>query len=100
MHWSELIGGDVIVSPPCKWQRRFNASDVTVENRIGRPVEAKIVGELEKKFPDFVRAYSDGGMTIQEFDMFGPTARTLRQFVEACHELERQIREVMIPNPD
>jgi transaldolase len=28
MHWSELIGGDVVISPPCKWQRRFNASDV------------------------------------------------------------------------
>jgi transaldolase len=100
MHWSELIGGDVIVSPPCKWQKRFNASDVTVENRMGRPVDERIVGELERKFPDFVRAYSDGGMTVREFDAFGPTARTLRQFVEACHELEGQIREVMIPNPD
>jgi transaldolase len=100
MHWSELIGGDVIVSPPCKWQKRFNASDVTVENRIARPLDDKIVGELEKKFPDFVRAYSDGGMTVREFDTFGPTARTLRQFIEACHELEGQIREVMIPNPD
>jgi len=100
MHWSELMGGDVIISPPCKWQKRFNASDVTVENRMERPVDGKIVSELEKKFPDFVRAYSDGGMTLQEFDTFGPTARTLRQFVEACHELERQIREVMIPNPD
>ena len=30
MHWSELIGGDVVVSPPYKWQLRFNASDVEV----------------------------------------------------------------------
>jgi transaldolase len=73
---------------------------VTVEDRMGRPVDGRIVGELERKFPDFVRAYSDGGMTVREFDTFGPTARTLRQFVEACHELEGQIREVMIPNPD
>jgi transaldolase len=100
MHWSEFIGGDVVISPPCKWQKRFNSSDVTVENRISRPVDPKIVSDLMKKFPDFARAYIDGGIAIEDFDTFGPTARTLRQFIEACHELERQIRDFMIPNPD
>lgn len=100
MHWSELIGGDVVISPPNKWQRRFNSSDVTVENRIAKPVDAKIVDELSKKFPDFARAYTDGGMAVAEFDAFGPTVRTLRQFIEACHELEGVIREFMLPNPD
>jgi transaldolase len=100
MHWSEFIGGDVVISPPCKWQKRFNASDVTVENRISRPVDERVLSELTKKFPDFVRASSEGGMAIEEFDTFGPTARTLRQFIEACHELEAQIREFMLPNPD
>ena len=56
MHWSELIGGDVVVSPPCKWQKKFNASDVTVQNRISTPVDPKIIAELLKKFPDFARA--------------------------------------------
>ncbi len=100
MHWSELIGGDIVVSPPSKWQKRFNASDVTVEDRIAKPVNANIVNDLMKKFPDFVRASRDGGIAIEDFDTFGPTARTLRQFIEACHELEGQIREFMIPNPD
>jgi hypothetical protein len=35
-----------------------------------------------------------------EFDSFPPTRRTLRQFIAACHELDGQIREVLIPNPD
>ena len=100
MHWSEFIGGDVVISPPCKWQRRFNASDVTVEDRMSRPVDEKIVNELVKKFPDFVRAYTDGGLSVKEFDAFAPTVRTLRQFIGACHELEEQIREFMLPNPD
>ena len=26
MHWSEFIGGDVVISPPYAWQLRFNAS--------------------------------------------------------------------------
>jgi transaldolase len=100
MHWSELIGGDVVISPPCKWQKRFNASDVTVEDRISAPVDEKIVTELIKRFPDFVRAYSEWGIAIEEFDTFGPTVRTLRQFIEACHQLEGQVREIMLPNPD
>jgi transaldolase len=100
LHWSELIGGDVVISPPCKWQKRFNASDVTVENRISRPVDPRIVAELLKKFPDFARAYREDGMTVDEFDTYPPTVRTLRQFIEACHELEGQVRDLMLPNPD
>jgi transaldolase len=49
MHWSEFIGGDVVISLPCKWQKRFNASDVTVETWISTPVDAKIIGELVKE---------------------------------------------------
>ena len=100
MHWSELIGGDLVLSPPCKWQKRFNDSDVTVENRIGTPVDPKIVGELLKKFPDFARAYNEDSLSIADFDTFGPTARTLRQFLEACHHLSSLIRDFMLPNPD
>lgn len=100
MHWSEFIGGDVVISPPCPWQKRFNASDVTVENRIDTPVDPKIVGELLKKFPDFVKTYNADGMTEDEFDTYPPTVRTLRQFIDACHELEGQVRELMLPNPD
>jgi transaldolase len=100
MHWSELIGGDLVVSLPCKWQERFNSSDITVANRIDIPVDEKIVSELLRKFPDFGRAYNENGIEIAAFDTFGPTARTLRQFIEACHELCAQIRDFMVPNPD
>ena len=100
MHWSELIGGDVVISPPYKWQKRFNESDVTVANRIDTPVDPRVVNELLKKFPDFGRAYSEDGIAVTDFDTFGPTARTLRQFIEACHEMCAQIREFMVPNPD
>ena len=100
MHWSELIGGDLVVSPPYSWQVRFNTSDIEVRSRIGEPVQEKIVDELSRKFPDFVRASSEGGLSIEEFDTFGPTRRTLRQFVAACHDLDGVVRDFLIPNPD
>ena len=100
LHWSEFIGGDVVISPPAKWQKRFNASDVTVANRIDTPVDPKIVNELLKKFPDFGRAYNQAGLQVHEFDSFAPTRRTMRQFIEACHDLCAQTRDLMLPNPD
>ncbi len=100
MHWSEFIGGDVLISPPHKWQVRFNASDIEVVPRIDNPVDPKIVNELLLKFPDFKRAYTEDGLSINDFDSFGPTRRTLRQFIAACHELPAMIRDRMLPNPD
>jgi transaldolase len=100
MHWSEFIGGDVVISPPYSWQVRFNASDVQVRPRIDEPVDPKIVGELTKKFAEFRRASEENGMTLEEFDTFGATRRTLRQFVAACHDLDAIVRDFQIPNPD
>lgn len=95
-HWSEFIGGDVVISPPWLWQQRYNASDVTVENRMNTPVDAKIIAELEKKFVDFRRAYDENGMTVEEFDSYGATVRTLSQFCQATSNVIATIREMMI----
>ncbi len=100
MHWSELIGGDVVISPPYSWQVRFNASDIEVLPRIDNPVQAVIISTLCRKFPDFQRAFAEDGMSVSEFDSFGPTLRTLRQFVAACHDLDGLVRDIMLPNPD
>ena len=100
MHWSEFIGGDVVISPPYSWQVRFNASDIEVCSRIDRAVDPNIVEDLSRKFGDFRRAYSDGGISVDEFDAFAPTRRTLRQFITACHDLDAVVRDFMLPNPD
>src|ERR1700731_2150457 len=100
MHWSEFIGGEVVISPPYSWQVRFNVSDIEVRKRIDDPVNPKIVDELSSKFADFRCAYTEGGMTLEQFDSFGPTRRTLRQFIGACHDLDGLVRDFLLPNPD
>jgi transaldolase len=100
MHWSEFIGGDVVISPPCAWQMRYNASDVEVIDRIDTPVDPRIVQELYKKFADFRRAYDENGLTVDEFDTYPCTVRTLRQFIQATSDLGAVIRNVMLPDPD
>jgi transaldolase len=100
MHWSEFIGGDLVISPPYSWQVRFNASDVEVRSRIDDPVRPEIESELSRKFEDYRRASTENGLSTSEFDSFGPTRRTLRQFVSACHDLDAVVRDVLIPDPD
>jgi transaldolase len=100
MHWSEFIGGDVVISPPYSWQVRFNASDIEVRSRIDKPVDPQIIEELSKKFADFRRAYTEGGILMEDFDSFGPSRRTLRQFIAACHDLDGLVRDILLPNPD
>ncbi len=100
MHWSEFIGGDVVISPPHKWQVRFNASDIDVVPRIDTPVRGRDAREPDevRGLPSLLRR--EDGIAVDDFDAFGPTRRTLRQFVSACGDLNAQIREFMIPNPD
>ena len=100
MHWSEFIGGDVVISPPYSWQLRFNASDIEVRSRIDEPVREEIEMELFRKFADFRHASTENGLSVEEFDSFGPTRRTLRQFIAACHDLDGVVRDVLIPDPD
>jgi transaldolase len=97
MHWSEFIGGDLVVTIPYAWQVRFNASDIEVVSRIDNPVDPKVVAELLKRFVDFRRAYSEDGLSVAEFDSFGPTRLCFREFISAIADLDSLVRDIMIP---
>lgn len=99
MHWSQLVGGDVVISPPFEWQERLNASGIEPLPRIDEPVPDAVLGGLHESFPEFRRAYEPGGMTLGEFEGFGATRRTLRQFLGACADLESVVRDVLLPDP-
>ena len=98
MHWSEFVGGDVVVSPPFAWQQLINNSGYKVVERMDVPVRDDIMETL-LGIPEFVRAYEPDGMTPEEFTQFGATRKTLRGFLESDNDLDRLVREVLIPKP-
>ncbi|HYM50850.1 MAG TPA: transaldolase family protein [Candidatus Limnocylindrales bacterium] len=100
MHWSELIGAEAVISPPYSWQKRFNAGDIEAKPRIDDPVDPRVVDALLAHFPDFRRAYAEEGLSVDEFDRFPPTVRTLRQFIGAVSDLDALVRDVLLPSPD
>lgn len=99
LHATEFVGGDVVVSLPPTWWRRINASDLSCEPRIDRPVPPAVLDTLLARFDDFRRAYEPDGLDPEEFDTFPPTLRTLRQFIAALDEVEVFVRDVITPEP-
>jgi transaldolase len=97
MQWSELQGGDLVVSPPFDWQKRINENGIVAEDRIDVPVDPEILRTLRERVPEFSRAYDEDGMAVDEFDTFGATVRTLRQFLEADEQLDRIVRDILLP---
>ena len=63
MHWSQLVGGDVVISPPFEWQVRLNASGIEPLPRIDEPVDPAVLDTLYTRFPEFRRAYDADGMS-------------------------------------
>lgn len=100
LHWSELIGGDIVLTIPFAWQKLFNDSDIAVVPRFDDPVPAAVLEELSAKVPDFVRAYEPDGLAVDEFDSFGATRRTLRGFIASYQDLCAVVRDAMLPSPD
>ncbi|HEX6761174.1 MAG TPA: transaldolase family protein [Gaiellaceae bacterium] len=100
LHWSQLIGGDIVLTIPHKWQLLFNASDIEVTPRFDDEVPEAVLSELEAKLPDFRRAYEPDGLSVDEFDTFGATRRTLRGFIASYQDLVAVVRDVMLPDPD
>lgn len=100
LHWTELVGGDVILSLPHAWQLRFNASGITPVARMDEPVDSAILEDLLTRIPDFRRAYEPDGMAPSDFAAYGASARTLRGFIKSYHDLQGAIRDIVLPDPD
>jgi transaldolase len=100
MHWSQLVGGEVVISPPFEWQQKLNASGIEPLPRMDEPVAPAVLDTLYERIPDFRRAYDVDGMTPDEFLDYGATRKTLRQFLSACADLEALVRDVLLPDPE
>ena len=98
LHLSELVGGDLVISPPFEWQEQINRNDLRLPARIDEPVDAGIIEALSR-LDDFRAAYEPDGLRPEEFEPFGPSRRTLRQFLEADAALDALVRDILVSAP-
>ena len=97
--WSELIGGDIVLTIPPAWQRLLNASSLEVRPRLDEPVDEDVLSELQEKIPDFRLAFEPEGLASIELEGYGAAVRTLRQFIAAYRDLQSHIRDLVLPDP-
>ena len=83
LHWTELVGGDVVLTMPHAWQVRFNASGIDPQPRIDVPVDAAYVDDLLARVPDFRRAYEPDGLRsrVRHVRRHGPHAALVHRGV-------------------
>ena len=100
LHWTELVGGDVVLTIPHKWQVLFNESGIppVADRRAGPGRGARGVGR--PNCPTSGRAYEPDGLSVAEFDSYGASVRTLRAFISSYHDLVAVVRDFMLPSPD
>jgi transaldolase len=95
-HLTEFVGGDVSLTIPPPWIRKFIKSGVKIENHMDRPVDPEVLALLKKHAPDFSRTYEPDGMKPEEFDEYGATKKTLAQFLSGYDKMVGVIRKFMI----
>ena len=98
LHWSEFIGGDIIMTIPAKWQKRFANCDVEIRDYMSEAVAADKLKLLNKLTP-FVQAYTQGSLTEDDFNSFGPVILTIRYFTEEYEKAVHKVRDILLPNP-
>jgi transaldolase len=95
LHWTELVGENVIETIPYAWWRRFNASGIRPSRRIEEPVRPEVVAAL-RSFTDFGRAHDERGLLPSEFAHYGASIHTLDQFLDGYAKLLRLVRTRML----
>ncbi|MFV0381835.1 MAG: transaldolase family protein [Breznakia sp.] len=98
LHYSQFFGDDIIMTIPLKWQKRFDASDIKVEETISKSVDEVIMKELKKLTP-FNLAIEKGSLSIDEFDSFPPVVLTLRYFTQCYEDALAALKDIILEDP-
>jgi transaldolase len=67
---------------------------------VREPVDPAVLGELLDLVPEFRRAYEPDGLAVGELEQYGAYRRTLRQFLLAYQDLQAEVRDAIVPDPD
>lgn len=93
--WRDFIGGNLILTIPYAWQRKYNGTDIAVTAHIDESVNEEQLKEL-MKLKEFRKAYEPDGLKPEEFEHYGAFLRTMNQFLDGYDELITLIRGYMV----
>ena len=93
-HFTEMVGGRVCIT--INWvgtADKLLEQNPPVVYRLFNPVPQKVIDELMEKLPDFKKGYLEDGLTVEEFEDFGPVQLFKSSFTKSWHRVLEIIRE-------
>ncbi len=93
-HFTEMVGGDVCIT--MNWQGHADTLlelDQPVVARLFNPVQDHVLDELLTKVPAFRQAYMENGLTVDEYEEYGPVEYFRDMFVSAWENTLKLIKE-------
>ena len=93
-HFEDFIGGNLILTIPYAWQRKYNASMVEVKDNFHKDVDEKLLNEL-MTLEEFQKAY-DENMKPEDFQHYGAFIATINQFLNGYDSLLQLVRPYMV----
>ncbi len=86
-HFTELVGGDVHITINWSMAQELIESDEPVVSRINYEMPRDVIRELSSKLPDFRKAFDEDGLSLEEFEDFGPVQLFRNNFLEGYYRL-------------
>lgn len=93
-HFTEMVGGALVVT--INWvgtADKLIEEDPDVVFRFLNPVPQTVVDELLRKLPDFRRGWEPEGLSVKEFEHFGPVVLFRDSFLQNWNKVLEAVRE-------
>ena len=93
-HFTEMVGGDVCITMNWKGHaEELLKLDQPVVSRLFNPVQDHVLDELLAKVPAFKQAYMEDGLTLDEYEEYGPVEYFRDLFVNAWENTLELIKQ-------
>jgi transaldolase len=92
-HFTEMVGADVCIT--MNWQDQAEELlkiNNSVVSRFFNPIPYLFIDELLEKVSEFERAYNFNGLTVDEYETFGPVEYFRDMFVDAWEKANKLIK--------
>lgn len=93
-HFTEFVGGEMAIT--INWK---NSADMLLEQdlpaveRIDTPTPDYVIDELCNKIPDFKLAWEEDGLSVEEFESYGPVLLFRKAFTDGWEFLLEEIKK-------
>ena len=93
-HFEEFLGGDIILTIPYGWQKKYDSSTVEMNDNMSKDVDESIINEL-LTLEEFRKAY-DEHFPVEQFQYYGAFKATINQFLNGYDGLVQLLRKYMV----